>query len=104
MSCVGLRRLLCFAVGLGALLPMLTPRLFSRYWPVMGYLSVLLVVAPTTPFPGFVLLQILSLTSAVVFSIAYFERQRIGGRTGFADVWCCARYWYTASWRARAWR
>jgi O-antigen ligase len=40
---------------------------------------VLLVTAPFTLFPVFVLLQILSLASAVLFSIAYFEtRQRVG--------------------------
>jgi O-antigen ligase len=77
----GFAQTLCFAMGLVALRPILSTRLLVCYWPLLGYLSVLLLTAPFTPFPLFVSLQVLSLASAVVFAIAYFERQRAAGRT-----------------------
>ena len=85
----GAAQTLCFAVGLGALLPNLSPELLVRYWPVLGYLLVLLLTAPFTPFPAFVLLQVLSLASAVVFSIAYFEKQRLEDRTNLRTLVLC---------------
>ena len=71
----GAAQILFLTLGLGTLLPILSPGLLIRYWPVLGYLLVLLVTAPFTPFPVFVLLQVLSLASAVVFAMAYFERR-----------------------------
>lgn len=69
----GAAQTLCFAAGLLYLAPLLSTALLARYWPVLLYVATLLATAPFTTFPGFVLLQILSLTSAIVFSIAYFE-------------------------------
>jgi len=69
----GVAQCICFAAGLAYLIPNLSAGLFARYWPILMYLLMLLVAAPFTPFPGFVLLQILSLMSAILFAIAYFE-------------------------------
>lgn len=77
----GAAQMLCFAAGLVSILPLLSIQLLSRYWPVLSYLLVLLFTAPFTPFPVFVLLQVLSLISAVMFAIAYFERQHAADRT-----------------------
>ncbi|MGA2842795.1 MAG: O-antigen ligase family protein [Steroidobacteraceae bacterium] len=69
----GAAQAICFASGLIYLIPNLSPGLLARYWPILMYLLTLLFAAPFTLFPGFVLLQILSLISAVLFAIAYFE-------------------------------
>ena len=69
----GVAQAICFASGLIYLIPNLSPGLLARYWPILMYVLTLLVAAPFTLFPEFVFLQILSLTSAILFAIAYFE-------------------------------
>src|ERR1700732_5562019 len=73
----GAAQTLCLATGLITLLATLPTSLFARYWPVLGYLLVLLLTSPFTLFPGFVLLEILSLSSAVVFAVALFEAPQL---------------------------
>jgi len=72
----GAAQAICLAAGLIYLIPNLTPSLLARYWPIFMYLLTLLLAAPFTEFPGFVMLQLLSLMSAVLFAIAYFESGR----------------------------
>ncbi|MGO9717675.1 MAG: O-antigen ligase family protein [Steroidobacteraceae bacterium] len=80
---------LCLGTGLIALLPMLSTALVARYWPVLGYLFVLLLTAPFTQFPLFVLLEVLSLASAIVFAIAYFESPQRTLQTNLGQLVVC---------------
>jgi O-antigen ligase len=82
----GAAQALCFAAGSLQLLPMLSVVRFSRYWPTLGYLLVLLATTPFAKFPLFVLLQVLSLASAVIFAIAYFESSRAPRQEGLRKL------------------
>ena len=62
-------------------------RVGARYWPVLGYLFVLLLTAQFTQFPLFVLLEVLSLASAIVFAIAYFESPQRTLQTISVNSW-----------------
>jgi O-antigen ligase len=64
---------ICLGAGAFGLLSLVSTSMLARYWPVLAYLLALLVATPTSAFPTFVLLQVLSLASAVIFSIAFFE-------------------------------
>lgn len=66
---------LCLIVGIAAVLPALSGAQLSRYWPIAAYLAVLVATAPFTQAPFFVLLQIGSLASAIIFAMGYFDRQ-----------------------------
>ncbi len=66
---------LCLIVGAFAMLPLLSSSVFTRYWPMLLYVLVLLGTAPITDHPVFVLLEVGSLMSGVLFFLAYFESQ-----------------------------
>ncbi len=80
---------LCLGISLIALLTMLSTALIARYWPILGYLLVLLLTAPFTQFPLFVLLEILSLASGVVFAMAYFAFPQRTPRSSLNELVLC---------------
>jgi len=64
---------LCLLAGVSGIASHFTVALLPRYWLVLTYLGVLIVCAPFTTFPFFVLLQVMSLASAIVFAVAFFD-------------------------------
>jgi O-antigen ligase len=85
----GAAQALCFAAGLIYLLPVLSAQLLAGYWPLIAYLVVLMLGVPFTPFPVFVFLQVLSLTSVVVFFVAYLETRQLVLERDVAQVVRC---------------
>lgn len=76
---------LCLALGGWWLLQHFSPGIARRYWPVLLYIVAIAASAAVAEFPGFVLLQGLSLCSVIVFFIAYHERQWRSGRAHQQD-------------------
>lgn len=76
---------LCLSIGSWWLLQHFSYGIARRYWPVLLYILSILASAAVAEFPGFVLLQGLSLSSAVVFFMAYHERQWRSGRASQQD-------------------
>lgn len=71
----GTAQALCLITGAVAMLPLLSGSLLARYWPMLLYAAVLLGTVPLTDHPVFVLLEVGSLISGVIFFLAYFESQ-----------------------------
>ena len=69
---------LCLLVGGIAVLSRIDSVL-TRYWPILGYLFVILVSASVAAQPTYVLLQVISLGAVLLFFIAYFETERVRG-------------------------
>jgi O-antigen ligase len=69
-------QVLALAVGLFMLASRASARPLVACWPILGYLTLLLAVAPFTSHPLFVTLQVLSLASAVALAMAYFDDPR----------------------------
>ncbi len=65
---------LCLLVGGLWLLSHPSVGLLARYWPIWGYLAVLLISTCDASDPPFVLAQVASLVAVVMFFIAYHEK------------------------------
>ncbi len=65
---------LCLLVGGLWLLTNLSVGLLVRYWPIWGYITILLVSTYSASNPQFVLAQVASLVAVVLFFIAYHEK------------------------------
>jgi O-antigen ligase len=87
---------ICLGAGAFGLLPHLSPSMLVRYWPVLAYLLALLAAAPTSAFPVFVLLQVLSLASAVIFAIAFFDTPGRNRQAALRQFVLCVVYTYAA--------
>jgi O-antigen ligase len=69
----GLAQALCLGVGGVWIMKNLNLIFFKKYWPIVGYVSALLVSVVYSNFPNYVLLQVISLTAVLLFFLAYFE-------------------------------
>jgi O-antigen ligase len=94
----GVAQSMCLGVGLFELLPYMSFSKLACYWPVLAYLLALLIAAPLSAFPVFVLLQVVSLASAVIFAIAYFESPRRDRQVSLRQFVLCIvlTYWVVA--------
>lgn len=72
----GSAQLLCLIAGGYWLLLNRSGGVLTRYWPVFGYLAVVLASAVWSPLPGYVLFQAFSLAAVLIFFVAYFDRYR----------------------------
>lgn len=66
-------QILALLVAIGALLYRPPRQIFSRYWPLVGYVGSMLLTSVQSSMPTFVILQIGSLVAILLFSIAYFD-------------------------------
>jgi exopolysaccharide production protein ExoQ len=72
----GMAQSLCLAAGIAGASAHLSGAIIARYWSVLAYLLILLIATPLNSFGFYVLLQILSLLSVIIFSIALFDGPR----------------------------
>jgi O-antigen ligase len=72
----GIAQAACLLVGGMSLLSSVPQALFTRYWPLLGYVCGLLLTIPFSDYPWFVALQVGSLVSVIVFSMSYVESQK----------------------------
>ena len=70
---------LCLIVGGMWLVTNISGLILKRYWPVFGYLAIILVATMETRDPVYVLWQVASLAAVIFFFIAYFETERKKG-------------------------
>jgi len=69
----GIAQLNCLLIGCIYLIAHTNPQIIFRYWPIFGYLFSLLLSCLFASDILFVFLQIASITSVMLFSIAYYE-------------------------------
>lgn len=68
-------QILALLVAIGALVYRPPVSIFSRYWPLLGYMGSMLLTSIQSSIPTFVILQIGSLGAILLFAIAYFDEK-----------------------------
>jgi hypothetical protein len=82
----GVAQISCLAAGLAWLVYNPASVRFSQYWPLWSYIAILLLAAPLADHALFVVLEVLSLASAILFFVAYFEARRLAGHQGTEEL------------------
>lgn len=72
----GISQGLCLIVGLGWLLNNITYSLLCRYWGIIGYILILLISSIISDEQIYVMLQVVSITSVILFAISLFESRK----------------------------
>lgn len=90
----GIAQGLCLFAGGVWLLSNFSMGILRSYWPIFGYMTALLVATTGAASPEFVLLQLLSLSAALLFFIAYFENQHIAGGISTSTLINASTYLY----------
>lgn len=74
----GVAQGLCLLIGGIWLMTNISAEIIKKYWPILGYITALLISCFFSVAPLYVLLQLASLVAILFFFIAYFEAETDG--------------------------